>query len=59
MLIEELTRTGIVERDRLFYDPFTGLAPTGVQALFSNEQTSEIYDVLERIKGQAKKIEAH
>lgn len=54
MVIEELTRTGIVERGRLFYDPFTGLAPTGVQGLFSFEQTTDIYDVLERVKERAR-----
>ena len=54
MIIEELTRTGIIDRARLFYDPFTGVAPTGVQDLFSDEQTTHIYDVLERIKAQAR-----
>jgi hypothetical protein len=52
MIIEELTRTGIVERDRLFYDPFTGVAPAGVQTLFNEEQTTDIYEILERIKDQ-------
>jgi type I restriction enzyme, R subunit len=54
MVIEELTRTGIVERGGLVYDPFTGLAPTGVQGLFSDEQTADIYDVRERIKERAR-----
>ena len=54
LVIEELTRTGIVERSRLFYDPFTGLAPTGVQGLFSDEQMADLYDALDRVRNQAR-----
>ena len=53
LVVEELTRTGIVERSRLFYDPFTGLAPTGVQGLFSDEQTADLNDALDRVKDRA------
>ena len=53
LLVSQLTMRGIVEPGLLFEDPFTGLAPTGPQALFSEEQVAELIVVLRRVRQTA------
>ena len=53
LLVTQLTMRGIVDPGLLFEDPFTGLAPTGPQALFTNAQVADLVVVLTRVRQTA------
>ncbi|MFN4001964.1 DEAD/DEAH box helicase family protein [Microcella sp.] len=53
LLVSQLTMRGIVEPGLLFEDPFTGLAPTGPQALFTEAQVADLIVVLKRVRKTA------
>lgn len=56
MIIEELTRTGVMEPDRLYQSPYTNKAPAGVQSLFGADRVSEITRVLDAVKRKAAEV---
>lgn len=53
LLVSQLTMRGIVEPGLLFEDPFTGLAPTGPQGLFTEAQVADLIVVLRRVRQTA------
>lgn len=53
LVIEHLTRAGIVEPGLLYEPPFTGVAPTGPEAIFSDAQVTDLIGVLTRIRDSA------
>jgi type I restriction enzyme R subunit len=53
LLVEQLTARGAVDPALLFQAPFTDLAPTGPQALFSGAQVTELVEALRRIRRTA------
>ncbi len=53
LLVSQLTMRGVVEPGLLFEDPFTGLAPTGPQALFTEAQVADLIVVLKRVRSTA------
>ena len=52
MIIEELTRAGIMEPGRLFKSPYIDIAPTGIQSLFG-QSAPELTRILESLKRSA------
>jgi type I restriction enzyme R subunit len=50
MIIEELTRSGIMDAGRLYESPYIDLAPKGLQSLFGSEPASELTRVLDEVK---------
>jgi type I restriction enzyme R subunit len=55
MIIEELTRTGVMEPSRLFESPYCDIAPTGIQSLFG-QSGGELTRILESLKTKATEI---
>lgn len=55
MLIEELTRTGVMEPSRLFELPYCDIAPTGIQSLFG-QGSADLAGILEQLKTRAAEI---
>lgn len=53
LLVSQLTMRGVVDPGLLFEDPFTGLAPTGPQALFTEAQVADLIVVLRRVRQTA------
>ncbi|MBX9717344.1 MAG: DEAD/DEAH box helicase family protein [Microbacteriaceae bacterium] len=53
LLVSQLTMRGVVEPGLLFEDPFTGLAPTGPQGLFTEAQVADLIVVLKRVRSTA------
>lgn len=53
LLVEQLTARGAVDPELLFQAPFTDLAPTGPQGLFSDAQVTDLVEALRRIKRTA------
>lgn len=53
LLVSQLTMRGIVDPGLLFEDPFTGLAPTGPQGLFTEAQVADLIVVLRRVRQTA------
>ena len=53
LLVEQLTARGAVDPELLFQAPFTDLAPTGPQGLFSGAQVTELVEALRRIRRTA------
>ncbi len=53
LLVSQLTMRGVVDPGLLFEDPFTSLAPTGPQALFTEMQVADMVVVLRRIRHTA------
>ena len=52
-IIDELTSRGVMDPARLYDPPFSDLAPTGPEALFSNEDVDKICDLLRLIERRA------
>ena len=55
MIIEELTRTGVMEPARLFESPYCDIAPTGIQSLFG-KGSADLTGILEQLKTKAAEI---
>ena len=53
MVIDELTRTGVMEPGRLFESPFTDVAPAGLQSLFGQDGATQLTLILEHIRRTA------
>ncbi len=53
MLVEELTRTGVMSADRLFESPFVDVAPAGLQVLFGADGATQLTGILDRIRRSA------
>ena len=52
-IIDELTSKGIVDFSRLYEPPFSDLAPTGPESLFSQDETEKLFDLLSLIRDRA------
>jgi len=53
LVIDELTRTGVLEVGRLYDDPYTGLAPEGPEALFTETEIDELIRSIESLVNAA------
>ena len=56
MIIEELTRTGVMDPGRLFESPFVDIAPSGIQAHFGESGAEQVAAVLDRIRKSAAEV---
>lgn len=52
-IINELTSRGVMDPARLYDPPFTDLAPTGPEGLFSESDVNRICDLLDVIRQRA------
>jgi type I restriction enzyme R subunit len=52
-IIDELTSKGVMESSRLYDPPFSDLAPTGPEGLFSLAETDQLFDLLSLIHERA------
>ena len=52
-VIDELTSKGAMDSARLYDPPFSDLAPTGPEGLFSSAEAGEIFDLLNLIRDRA------
>ncbi len=50
MIIDHLTKNGIMEPERLFDSPYTDFNPNGISGVFSTGEAERIIDKLERIR---------
>lgn len=53
MLVEQLTQRGVVDPGLVYEAPFTSVAPTGPDGLFSEPQVIELVTALRRIRSTA------
>lgn len=53
LIIDDLTRHGIVEPGRIYESPYTDLAPSGPDALFPADGLDRIVKTLDRVRGSA------
>jgi len=53
LLVEQLTQRGVVDPRLLYEAPFTGVAPTGPDGLFTGAQVVELIASLKRIRATA------
>ncbi len=53
LLVEQLTQRGTIEPGLLYEAPFTDIAPTGPDGLFTGASVTQLIDVLERIRRSA------
>ena len=56
MLVEELTRSGIMEAGRLFESPFSDVAQSGLETLFGSDGARELPQILEAIRRSAAEL---
>ena len=49
LLIEHLTEKGMMDPRALYTSPFTDVAPSGPEQVFSIQRTDELIDVIDRI----------
>ena len=49
MIIEHLTEKGVMDPKLLYESPFTDIAPSGPEQVFSIERTDKLIDVIDRI----------
>ena len=52
-IIDELTSRGVMDPERLYDPPFSDLAPTGPEGLFTSTEAGEIFDLLNLIRNRA------
>jgi len=53
LMVDQLTERGVMEAALLYESPFTDVAPTGPEGLFSSSQLGELMAALERVKQRA------
>jgi type I restriction enzyme R subunit len=53
LIIDHLTNQGVVSAARFYESPFTDIAPTGPQAIFSEEDVEELVGILDRVRAAA------
>jgi len=53
LLIDELTRAGVVDAGRLYEAPFTNTNPLGLDGLFGNDEAAEVVSILRDINRRA------
>lgn len=53
LIVGELTNNGVMEPARLYESPYTGLAGTGPEAIFTEGQVDNIVDILNIVKANA------
>jgi type I restriction enzyme R subunit len=53
LLVDQLTQRGVVDPKLLYESPFTGVAPTGPDGLFTGAQVTELISALRRIRESA------
>lgn len=53
LVVQQLTIGGYIDPRRLYEDPFTGLAPDGPDALFTDAQVTDLIDRLRRLDSSA------
>ncbi len=53
LVVDQLTRTGVVDPGLLYEAPFTGVAPTGPESLFSAAQVATLVATLKHIRETA------
>ncbi|MDQ1249181.1 MAG: type restriction enzyme subunit, partial [Actinomycetota bacterium] len=52
-IIDELTTNGIMEPARLYESPFTDLAATGPESMFTEDQVDNIVNILNKVRANA------
>ena len=58
LIVEQLSIAGYLDPRRLYEDPFTGVAPEGPDALFSDAQVTDLIARLRRIDESAEPRES-
>jgi len=53
LIVDELTNNGVVEPARLYESPYTDLAATGPESMFSESEVENIVDILNTVKANA------
>ena len=53
LIIEELTKNGVLDESRLYQAPFTDLASSGPEKLFEEKKISLLFDKIGDIKNRA------
>ena len=57
LIVGELTNTGVMEVARLYESPFTDLAATGPESMFTEAQVDNIVDILNTVRANAQPAE--
>ena len=57
-ILNELTSRGVMDPARLYDPPFSDLAPTGPEDLFSEEEIGNLCDLLHEISERARAVQA-
>ena len=55
-IIDELTSRGAIDPARLYEPPFSDLAPTGPEGLFSDAEAEQLFDLLQLINDRARPL---
>jgi type I restriction enzyme R subunit len=53
LIIDHLTNQGVVSPARFYESPFTDIAPTGPQAIFSEDEVAALVVILDRVRAAA------
>lgn len=57
LIVGELTSNGVMEPARLYESPFTDLAATGPELMFTESEVDNIVDILNTVRANASPIE--
>jgi type I restriction enzyme R subunit len=53
LIVDQLTQRGVVDPALLYAAPFTDIAPTGPDGLFTGAQVTSLVEILRRVQGSA------
>jgi type I restriction enzyme, R subunit len=53
LIIDHLTSQGVVNAARIYESPFIDIAPTGPQAIFTEEEVDVLVGILDRVRASA------